>query len=120
MQQRGAGGVMTWMRHGLFVKVVFGAILAAFLLFIAVQWGAQGGLGGSGGAAATVNGEKVSSQEFYLIYNQEMEGPYAAARGTLNEADEKAIRATVLDRLVDQTLLWQEAKRLHYGVTPAE
>ncbi len=120
MQQRGNGGVMTWMRHGLFVKVVFGTILAAFLLFIAVQWGAQGGFGGAGGAAATVNGERISSQEFYVIYNQELEGPMQPVRSSMTEADERDLRKTVLDRLVDQTLLWQEARRLKYGVTPAE
>ena len=111
--------MMKWLR-GQVAKVIFGVLLVAFLAWIVIDLGMQGRIESATGAAAVVNGEKIPSQELWLIFNQEMEGPWASIRGTMSDTDEKEIRRTVLDRMVNQTLAWQEAKRLGYAVTKDE
>ena len=106
--------------RGSVAKMIFGVLLVAFLAWIVIELGMQGRVGGSAGAAAVVNGEKIVSQEFWTIYNQELEGPMQALRATLSDSDEKELRKDVLTRLVNQTLIWQEARRLRIAVSPKE
>jgi len=101
-------------------KLIFGVLLVAFLAWIVIDLGMQGRIESATGAAAVVNGEKVSSQELWMNFNQEMEGSWQSIRGTMSDADEREIRHTVLDRMINQTLAWQEAKRLGYAVTKDE
>lgn len=108
------------MLRGRVAKMIFWVLLISFLLFIAVELGMQGKFGGQANAVAVVNGEAVTSQEFYVIYNQELEGAWKAIRSTMTDADEQALRKEVVDRLIGQTLAWQEARRLKYAVSPAE
>lgn len=111
--------MMAWMR-GPVARAIFGVLLVSFLLLIVVEWGMQGRMGGEAGSVASVNGERVSAQEFWMIYNQELDGPLATLRASLTAEDEKELRQQVLDRLIDQTLLWQEAKKLKVAVSPEE
>ncbi len=111
--------MMTYLR-GHVSKAIFALLLVTFLTFTVIGFGMKGKFGGGGGSAATVNGEKVSSQEFWMIYNQELEGTWQPMRASMNEGDEKALRGIVADRLVDQTLIWQESRRLNYAVSKAE
>ncbi len=111
--------MMRWLR-GQVAKVIFGVVLAAFVAWIFLEVGMQGRVGTPAGSVAMVNGEPVTSQEFWLVYNQEVESTWQAIRGSMTEADERELRKTVLNRLVDQTLIWQEAKRLHYAASKEE
>jgi len=108
--------MMGYMR-GQVAKVIFGVLLVAFVAFIIIEWGMQGKVGSSGGAMATVSGDRVTSQEFWSAYNQEVEANWSSLRGAMNDADEKALRKEVLERLADRVLEWQEAKRLKYAIT---
>lgn len=108
------------------LKWILVAIVAIFILFIFVDWGA-GGAGGGATAdqrtyAARVNGETISSREFerslyYMekqyeqMYKQPLSPEVIAQMGLPKQ---------VLDSLVDQHLLLQQARRLHLTATPEE
>ena len=111
--------MMRWLR-GQVAKVIFGVLLVAFVGWIFLELGMKGKVGGPTGSVAEVNGERVSAQEFWLSYNQEVERTWETMRGSLTEADERELRKTVLNGLIDQTLIWQEAKRLGYAVSEKE
>ncbi|MEK7767028.1 MAG: SurA N-terminal domain-containing protein, partial [bacterium] len=111
--------MMNYLR-GRVAKAIFWVLLACFLLFIAIELGMQGKFSTGGNAVAVVNGEAISSQEFYLVYNQELEGNWKAIRSTMTDADAKALRREILDRLIGQTLAWQEARRLKYATSRSE
>lgn len=109
--------MMRYLR-GHVAKVIFGVLLVAFIAWIVLELGMQGRVGTvAGGVVAKVNSDKVTTQEFWLLYNQEAETTWRAIRGSMTERDERELRKTVLDRLIDQTLIWQEAKRLGYAAT---
>jgi peptidyl-prolyl cis-trans isomerase D len=108
------------------LKWILVAIVAIFILFIFVDWGAGGA--GSGASAdqrtyaARVNGETISSREFerslyYMekqyeqMYKQPLSPEVIAQMGLPKQ---------VLDSLVDQHLLLQQAQRLHLTATPEE
>ena len=111
--------MMAWLR-GQVAKVIFGVLLLAFLAWIVIELGMQGRYESAAGSVAVVNGEKITTQEFSVLCSQEMENNWEAVRGSLTEAEERDLRKTVLNRMVDQTLAWQEAKRLNYAVTKAD
>jgi peptidyl-prolyl cis-trans isomerase D len=108
------------------LKWILVAIVAIFILFIFVDWGA-GGAGGGAGAdtrayAARVNGETITSREFerslYYMekqYEQMYKQPLAP-----EVVAQMGLPKQVLDSLVDQHLLLQEARRLHLTATPEE
>jgi len=108
------------------LKWILVAIVAIFILFIFVDWGA-GGAGGGAAAdsrtyAARVNGETISSREFerslYYMekqYEQMYKQPLAP-----EVVAQMGLPKQVLDSLVDQHLLLQEARRLHLTATPEE
>ena len=102
--------------RGHVAKVIFGFLLLAFLSWIVLELGMQGKMGSSAGTMAVAGGETITSQEFYSVYNQEIEGNWSSLKGSMGEAEEKALRKEVLDRIIDQTLAWREAKRLKYAV----
>jgi len=106
--------------RGHVAKAIFGVLLFAFLGWIVIEVGAQGRFASTAGAVAFVNGERITSQEFYMLYNQELEGAYSSMRGSMTQEDEKELRKQVLERLVDQTLAWQEAKRQKLDVSAQE
>ncbi len=106
--------------RGRVAKLIFGVILVAFLAWIVAELGMEGRIGRSGNEVARVNGEGILSQEFSMLYNQELEEIWRPVRSYMTEEDEAALRKEVLSRLIDQTLLWQEAKRLDLAVTSQE
>ncbi|MGH9420241.1 MAG: SurA N-terminal domain-containing protein, partial [Thermoanaerobaculia bacterium] len=107
------------------LKWILIAIVAVFILFIFVDWGA-GGAGQNGADtrtyAARVNGETISSREFdralyYTLknYEQMYRQPISPEMVT-----QMGLPKQVLDSLVDQHLLLQQAKRLHLSASPEE
>jgi peptidyl-prolyl cis-trans isomerase D len=106
------------------LKWILVAIVAIFILFIFVDWGAGGARSGDPdrGYAARVNGETISFREYdralyYMeknyeqLYRQPLSPQMMAAMG---------LNRKVLDSLVDSRLMLQQAKRLHLGATPEE
>ena len=106
------------------LKWILVAIVAIFILFIFVDWGAGGARSGvqDRGYAARVNGETISFREYdralyYMeknyeqLYRQPLSPEMMAAMG---------LNRKVLDSLVDSRLMLQQAKRLHLGATPEE
>lgn len=106
--------------RGSVAKMIFGVLLVAFLAWIIVELGMQGRLGGASGAAAIVNGEKVLDLEFQVIYRQELEGPMQGMVASMSAEDERQVRRDVLDRLVNQTLIWQQARKLKLAASDKE
>jgi peptidyl-prolyl cis-trans isomerase D len=107
------------------LKWILVAIVAIFILFIFVDWGAGGA--GNGAAddrsyAARVNGETISAREYqralYLTQKQ-YEQLYRQAL-TPEQIQALGLSKQVLDSLIDQHLLLQEAARLHLSATPDE
>ncbi len=108
------------------LKWILIAIVAIFILFIFVDWGAGGARSGAAadtrGYAARVNGETISLREYdravyYLqkSYEQQVRQPLS---------DEMMVslglKKRALAGLIDQHLLMQEARRLHLQATPEE
>jgi peptidyl-prolyl cis-trans isomerase D len=107
------------------LKWILVAIVAIFVLFIFVDWG--GGGPNSGPAektayAARVNGETISNREYerqlyYMtknyeqMYRQPLTPEIIAQMGLPKQ---------VIESLVDQHLLLQQAKRIHLSATPEE
>jgi peptidyl-prolyl cis-trans isomerase D len=72
-------------------------------------------------AAATVNGKEIPTKEFSRAYGMQLEA-YRAQRMPVNEelAKQLGIPRQVLDQLVNQELLAQEAERRGIGTSDAE
>src|SRR5436190_6584529 len=108
------------------LKWILVAIVAIFILFIFVDWGAGGPRSGANadtkGYAARVNGETISLREYdravyYLqkSYEQQMRQPL-----TDEMMVSMGLKKRALDSLIDQHLLMQEARRMHLAATPEE
>jgi peptidyl-prolyl cis-trans isomerase D len=107
------------------LKWILIAIVAIFILFIFVDWGAGGANSGAADRqayAARVNGETISYREFdrslyrteksyEQMYRQPLSPDMIAQMGLPKQ---------VLESLVDQHLLLQQARRLHLNATPEE
>ncbi len=108
------------------LKWILVAIVAIFILFIFVDWGAGGAGGGAGtdtrAYAARVNGETISSREFdrALYYMEKNYEQMYRQPLTPEIIAQMGLPKQVLDSLVDQHLLLQQAKRLHLGASPEE
>jgi peptidyl-prolyl cis-trans isomerase D len=106
------------------LKWILVAIVAVFILFIFVDWGA----GGAGGKAddrsyvARVNGETISSREYEraMFYTQKQYEQMYRQALTPEAIQALGLPKQVLDSLVDQHLLLQEAQRLHLNATADE
>ncbi len=102
------------------VGIVIGAIAFVFIFFgvYSPRWGNMG----PGGYAALVNGEPVTLKEFYQTYEQRIKFFESMMKG---QADRRMIESlglkqVVLDDLVRQKLMLQEAKNLGLMVGDAE
>jgi len=108
------------------LKWILVAIVAIFILFIFVDWGGGGPNSNTGDQAGTyaarVNGETISTHEFerslyYMeknyeqMYKQPLSPEMIAQMGLPKQ---------VLESLIDQHLLLQQAKRLHLTASPQE
>jgi peptidyl-prolyl cis-trans isomerase D len=107
------------------LKWILVAIVAVFILFIFVDWGA-GGAGQSAADtrtyAARVNGETISSREFEraLYYTEKNYEQMYRQPLSPEIIAQMGLPKQVLDSLVDQHLLMQQAKRLHLSASPEE
>lgn len=107
------------------LKWILVAIVATFILFIFVDWGAGGANGAAArgnGFAARVNGETITLRDFdRALYNREqsMKQMYGGQL-TQEMIDQMGLPKQVLDSLVDQQLLMQEAQRMHLSASSEE
>lgn len=108
------------------LKWILVAIVAIFILFIFVDWGGGGPNSNtgdqSGTYAARVNGETISTHEFerslYYMeknYEQMYKQPLSP-----DQIAQMGLPKQVLESLIDQHLLLQQAKRLHLSASPQE
>jgi peptidyl-prolyl cis-trans isomerase D len=106
------------------LKWILVAVVAVFILFIFVDWGA-GGAGGTAdnrGYVARVNGETVTAREYEraMYYTQKQYEQMYRQSLTPDAIQALGLPRQVLDSLVDQHLLLQEASRLHLTATQEE
>jgi peptidyl-prolyl cis-trans isomerase D len=107
------------------LKWILVAIVAVFILFIFVDWGA-GGAGPSGqdvrSYAARVNGDTISAREFQRALHFTTENYRQMYRGQFTDemAEAMGLQNSVLQTLVDQRLLMQQARRMHLTATQDE
>src|SRR5438132_3186159 len=108
------------------LKWILVAIVAIFILFIFVDWGAGGARSSSATAqktyAARVNGESISLREYERALYYMQKSYEQQFRQPLNDEMMTAmgLKRRTLDSLIDQRLLMQEARRLHLTATSEE
>ena len=107
------------------LKWILLAVVAAFVLgFVFIDMGLGGALAGTRDRtyAARVNGQTVTRQEYdrALYYTEQRYKSMYGGQMTQEMLDQLGLPKQVLDSLVDQQLLLQEAKRLHLNATPEE
>ncbi|QXE92251.1 SurA N-terminal domain-containing protein [Geomonas subterranea] len=116
-------GVMRKYKQSIVIKVVFVVIVLSFIGTIFLVWG-KGGSDGRGGKsyAATVNGTKISLDEFQKSYYR-TRGLYEQIYGrTLTPELEKqmGIKKLTIDTLIDNVLILGEAKKMGIKVNKDE
>ncbi len=106
------------------LKWILVGVVAVFILFIFVDWGAGGTSGASaaGGYAARVNGETITYRDFdrAMYYAEQNYRQIYGANLTQEMLDQMGLSKQVIDSLVDQRLMLQQAQRLHLSATPEE
>ena len=110
------------------LKWILIALVAIFVLFVFVDWGAGGMGGGQTNAsqpfAARVNGETITMNEYSRMYKQyvDMYSQMYGQQGqfTPEMAQAMGLPKQVLDSLIDQRLMAQEGSRLNLAATPEE
>jgi len=107
------------------LKWILVAIVATFILFIFVDWGAGGARSRTDddrGYAARVNGETISYRDFNrAVYF--MEENYKRMYGgqfTPEMAEAMGLNRQVLNSLIDERLMLQQATRLHLTASQEE
>lgn len=103
--------------QGWFAKIILVAIILAFALF-----GLETYFSGSGGdtAVAKVNGDPIPAQEFERALRNEQDRLRESGRVNAEALDSPELREQVLNRLIDQRLLTQEAQRAKFAVSDAQ
>ena len=98
------------------VKIAFGIIILVF-----VFWGVGGLTGGPSTVILTVNGEPITIQEFQRKYEQ-LEQQVRAQYPDLDAAGLKAmqLKQQLIQNLILENLITQEAERVGIVVTPVE
>ncbi len=113
------------MREGFsHLKWILFLIIFVFVLLVFANWGG-GGAGGQDvpkGYAARVNGDLVSLEDYSrALYNTEKQYEQVYGQPMTEEMRKSLdLRRQVMQSLVNQRLLLQQARRLHLGATPAE
>jgi peptidyl-prolyl cis-trans isomerase D len=109
------------------LKWILIALVAIFVLFIFADWG--GGMGGGGSTtasqsyAARVNGETITLNDYSRAlknYEDMYRQMYGGQQFTPEMAQAMGLPKQVLDSLIDQRLMFQEAERLNLRATPEE
>jgi peptidyl-prolyl cis-trans isomerase D len=107
------------------LKWILVAIVAIFILFIFVDWGGGGpnsNTANQGTYAARVNGETISTREYErsLYYMEKNYEQMYRQPLTPDQIAQMGLPKQVLESLIDQHLLLQQASRLHLSASPAE
>jgi peptidyl-prolyl cis-trans isomerase D len=108
-----------------YLSWVLWLVIAVFVLFIFVDFGSirlAGGPAAAGDSAAVVGGDEVPYREFERAYKQ-VEEQYRQAYGeqfSSELAKQIGLPMQVLNQLVDERILLQEAKRMGLEVTDEE
>lgn len=108
------------------LKWILVAIVAVFILFIFVDWGAGGAGSGAGvdqtSYAARVNGETITYREYEraLYYTTKNYEQMYRQPLTPEMVQAMGLSKKVLDSLIDQHLLLQQARKLHLGASQEE
>lgn len=107
------------------LKWILVAIVAVFILFIFVDWGGGGpnsATADQGTYAARVNGETISTREYErsLYYMEKNYEQVYRQPLTPDQIAQMGLPKQVLESLIDQHLLLQQASRLHLSASPEE
>jgi peptidyl-prolyl cis-trans isomerase D len=107
------------------LKWILLAVVGAFILgFVFIDMGLGGAIAGTSDRtfAARVNGQTITQQEYNraLYYTEQRYKSMYGGQMTPEMLDQMGLPKQVLDSLVDQQLLLQEAKRLHLNATAEE
>jgi peptidyl-prolyl cis-trans isomerase D len=99
------------------IKILLGAIVIVF-----VFWGVGSFRAQKGGRVATVNGDQITADEYRDTYNNLMEQLRARFGNKLDEKMIKTlqVKRQALNRLINNRLLVQEAKKLKFRVSEKE
>ncbi|HIJ55186.1 MAG TPA: hypothetical protein HPQ03_03575 [Deltaproteobacteria bacterium] len=102
----------TWM-----IKIILSAIVVVFVFWGVGSWKEQ-----RAGRVASVNGEPITIEEYKNAYNDILEGLKQSFGNRLTDEVLKAfqINRQAMDRVMNQKLLLQEARRLNFHVTDKE
>jgi peptidyl-prolyl cis-trans isomerase D len=97
------------------IKIALGGVIIVFIFW----YGWSGPMDETRSEVAKVNDEAISYDRFNIIYQSEMEKLRLRFRDGLPEGllDKIDMKQEVLKRLINQTLLVQEAQRLGFKVT---
>ncbi|MCG6972251.1 MAG: SurA N-terminal domain-containing protein [Desulfobacterales bacterium] len=99
------------------IKILLGAIVIVFIF-----WGVGSFRSQRGSRVATVNGDQITLDEYRDTYNNLMEQLRARFGNKLDEKMIKTlqVKRQALDRLINNRLLVQEAKKLKFRVSEKE
>ena len=102
----------TWM-----IKIILGAIVVVFVFWGVGSWRHQ-----RANRVAVVNGEPITIAEYKEAYDNILENLKRSFGNRLTDEVLKAFQVNrqAMDRVVNQTLLLQEARRLNFRVTDQE
>lgn len=96
------------------MQLIFAAVVVSF-----IGWGV-GMNGNSTATVATVNGEPITSLELAQVYQNAERQQSAATRKALSEDDRQELKERVVEEMIRQRALLQEAHRLGLEVSAAE
>ncbi len=106
------------------LKVVIGGVVVSFIVTIFYGWGVRstGPGGGAPGVVATVNGERIRYDQFRDLYEQRVRSLREQFGGKLDDEvlQRLNVRGQVLNQLVANRLIVQEARRLGLQVGDEE
>jgi peptidyl-prolyl cis-trans isomerase D len=112
-------GIMRKYQQSIFIKIVFVVIVLSFIGTIFLVWGRGSDKGRTeSGVAATVDGTKISMEEFDKNYNR-TRGMYEQIYGrSLTPEMEKqlGVKKLTIDTLIDNVLIGKDAKRMGINV----
>jgi peptidyl-prolyl cis-trans isomerase D len=116
-------GVMRKYQQSIFIKIVFVVIVLSFIGTIFLVWGRGGDKGQTeSGVAATVDGSKISMEEFDKNYNR-TRGMYEQIYGrSLTPEMEKqlGVKKLTIDTMIDNVLISKDAKRMGISIGKEE
>ncbi|MEW6042349.1 MAG: SurA N-terminal domain-containing protein, partial [Elusimicrobiota bacterium] len=109
---------MNWLRKNMrtiFLVTVIGFVAGIFIGFGSYFFGGRG----LGDAVAEINGVKIPYRSYYLLFNRIMEN-YREQNKDITETVIEQTRREVLQDLIQEEALYQEAKKYKIVVTDAE